>query len=192
MVEMFRQIVGRVSQEDYENIKGRLNTFCKKEIQFIRELQFQSGTEETMSEKFRIVRNRLDEEHIYLIKTREGNNKCLMQNTVDISEEEYNLIVECRYHEMKESENELIRDLAWHMELDDYEMSEIVEYIQEKYISQSGAEQYVFKSLMVEIEGSADEFLDENLTAAGDIDYDTKYFTYMKKINLPLIMKQAV
>lgn len=191
MVELFRWVTGQLSEEDYKDIKGRLGEFCNKEIKFIRELQFTMPSDSDMQEQFRIVMNRLDGENIYLIKTREGNG-CLMQNAEKITKTEFSLIIDGDLEKLKESDSQLLIELAWHMELDDCSIKGIVEYIQEKYIKESTLEEYTIKSLMVEIKESADRFFDNDLTASEDVDYDMKQLEYMKKIHMPVMINHAV
>lgn len=191
MVELFRWVTGQLSEEDYKDIKGRLGEFCKKEIQFIRELQFTMPSDSGMQEQFRIIMNRLDGENIYLMKTREGNG-CLMQSTEKITKTEFYFIINGDYEALKESDNELLIELAWHMELDECAVKGIVEYIQEKYIKESTIEEYTIKSLMVGIKESAERFFDNDLTASKDVDYDMKQLEYMKKIHMPVMINNVV
>lgn len=191
MVEMFRWYSEQLSEKEYINIKGKLSTFCRKEILFIRELDFRMEIDMDITEKFRIIINRMDKSRMHLIKTREGND-CFIQNIASISVDEFKNIINGRYDEMKESGNELIRDLAWNMELENYKIDGMIEYIQEKYSGKTSEGEFIFNSLKVDIEEGPDKFLSDNLTAANEVDYDNKELICMRKIHMPVMLKYAV
>ena len=191
MVEMFRWYSEQLSEKEYINIKRKLSTFCKKEISFIRELYFRMEIDMDIIENFRIIINRMDKSRMHLIKTREGND-CFIQNITSISVNEFENIINDRYDEMKESDDELIKDLAWNMELQNYKIDGMVEYIQEKYSGKTSEEEFIFKSLMVDIKEKPDKFLSDNLTASNEVDYDSKELICKRKIHTPVMLKHAV
>lgn len=191
MVEMFRLYSEQLSEKKYIDIKEKLSSFCNKEILFIRELSFSLETDMDITENFRIILNRMDKSHLYLIKAREGND-CFIQNVTSVTIDDYKNIINGRYDEMKESCNELIRDLAWNLELGNYKVGDMVEYIQEKYESKTSGEQFIFKSLKVDIDEGADMFLSDNLTSSTEVDYDKKELMCMSKIHMPVMLKHAV
>lgn len=191
MVEMFRWHSEQLSEKDYLNIKGRLSKICNKEITFTRELNFIADKDMDIAEKFRIIVNRMDKSRIYLIKTREGND-CFIQNITPVSEDELENIIAGEYDEMKESDNELIRDMAWNMELGNYKVDGMTEYIQEKYIMKDSDDEFIFKSLMVDINEGPEKFLCDDLTASDEVDYNRKELVCKRKIHMPLMLKHAV
>lgn len=190
MVEMFKVNTEKINNNQYSEMKKKLcmkKYTYKRNIKFVREAYFESAITDKMNESFSILMNRNNAEKLYLVK-KFYSSGCMTKNTENISKKDFQMIVDNNTSYMKESENELLKELGWYMEINEYKLTGIREFVVESYTNSYSDEELSFDSLALNIAEAPMYFLREQLTPAEEIDYGSILFTYKKKLSIPFTM----
>lgn len=128
MVEMFKKFINVITNAQYILIKEKLNTYMKKEVEYIRRLDFSVES----SDRYYIMMYKCMKDVLVLVKEREING-CVVRKQTVITAEEFSAIIHNDYTLVKESENDVLREMAWGMEIDGIRVLGIREYVEESY-----------------------------------------------------------
>ena len=139
MVEMFKKFINVITNAQYILIKEKLNTYMKKEVEYIRRLDFSVES----SDRYYIMMYKCMKDVLVLVKEREING-CVVRKQTVITAEEFSAIIHNDYTLVKESENDVLREMAWGMEIDGIRVLGIREYVEESYRSEDTEEIYSF------------------------------------------------
>ena len=105
MVEMFKKFINVITNAQYILIKEKLNTYMKKEVEYIRRLDFSVES----SDRYYIMMYKCMKDVLVLVKEREING-CVVRKQTVITAEEFSAIIHNDYTLVKESENDVLRE----------------------------------------------------------------------------------
>ncbi len=192
MVEMFKKFINVITNAQYILIKEKLNTYMKKEVEYIRRLDFSVES----SDRYYIMMYKCMKDVLVLVKEREING-CVVRKQTVITAEEFSAIIHNDYTLVKESENDVLREMAWGMEIDGIRVLGIREYVEESYRSEDTEEIYSFIRSEIKYTDIPDNFLKEKLSypdvESEDMNRTDRNieFEYLKRVNVPFAIQQT-
>lgn len=192
MVEIFKKIVNAITNSQYILMREKLNTYMKKDVEYVRRLDFSvEGTD-----RYYIMMYKCAENILVLIKEREING-CVVRKQSVITKKEFYDIIRNDYNNIKNSENATLREMAWGMQIDGVKVLSIREYVQESYSSETEDAMYSFNMSEMRYTDIPENFLNDRLSYpdvvyAGSTEKNKNIeFSYLKKIKIPYVFQQA-
>lgn len=189
MVEMFKKFINVITKEKYFIIKNKLDKYMCMEIEHVRRLDFSVES----SDRYFIIMYKSVKNVLVLVKEREING-CVMRKQTLIDEEEFKAIIHNDYTLVKESDNLILREMAWGMEIDGIRVLGISEYVEETCRNEATGEIYSFISDEMRYTDTPERFLSDNLSYPECDDISPNMVVkleYLKKVNIPFAIQQV-